>query len=471
MDIKQIKNLAKLGESGTLEFKKTTSQLKPAFETLCAFLNGKGGIVLIGVADKGQVVGQDVSDGTRQEIARELGKIEPPAQIAIYYVPVNGGKQVIIMQATDGTHAPYSYDGRAYQRDQSVTKRMPQARYDQLVSRRNQVNFSWESFEAQKRTLADLDQNLILEAAQRAVGMKRMPGEALRQDIPKLLESLQLMIAGQLNNAAIVLFGTRFQPEYPQCQLKMARFKGTDRHEFLDSDLIYGNVFELLEKGMLFVRRHLPVAAKIEPGKVERVETPLIPFDAIREALINSLCHRDYSVYGGSIGLAIYDDHMEIFNNGGLLPGVTLEKIKSGFSQLRNTVIANVFYRCNLIEKWGRGIPVITHSCVASGDPEPEFISDEIEFKVVFKFPTTMKPSVIILEREYENLGLSKRQREIIEILASAKELGMKEIIEKLKEPPAERTLRDDFAILRKLRVIGSRGHARTTVWFLVKRG
>ena len=76
----------------------------------------------------------------------------------------------------------------------------------------------------------------------------------------------------------------------------------------MDIDLAYGNAFELMEKGMLFVRRHLPLAAKIEPGRLERVETPLIPFDAVREALYNAFCHRDYSISGGSINLAIYDD-------------------------------------------------------------------------------------------------------------------------------------------------------------------
>ena len=90
-------------------------------------------------------------------------------------------------------------------------------------------------------------------------------------------------------------------------------------------------MFELLEKGTLFIKRHLPVAAKVIPDKLERVETPLIPFNATREALINALCHRDYSINGGSIGLAIYGDRMKIFNDGRLPQGVTIEKIKTGF--------------------------------------------------------------------------------------------------------------------------------------------
>ncbi len=86
MDIEQLKQLVSKGESQQLEFKKTTSQLKPVFETLCAFLNGGGGTVLFGVTDNGQILGQQVHDKTRQELARELSKIEPKATPDIHYI-------------------------------------------------------------------------------------------------------------------------------------------------------------------------------------------------------------------------------------------------------------------------------------------------------------------------------------------------------------------------------------------------
>ena len=98
MKVSQISALAEQGESHTLEFKKSTSQLKPAFETVCAFLNGKGGVVLIGVQDNGHIVGQCVADNTRQDIAREIQKIEPPAQIEISYLPIKDSKSVIVLK-------------------------------------------------------------------------------------------------------------------------------------------------------------------------------------------------------------------------------------------------------------------------------------------------------------------------------------------------------------------------------------
>lgn len=469
--MQQLKSLVKQGESDSVEFKKTTARLNAIFETVCGFLNNKGGIVLIGATDKGDLVGQDVSDSTRREIANELAKIEPPAEIEINYIPLKDRKHVIAMRVSSGNHAPYAYEGRPYEREQSVTKKMSQHRYDQLLLKRNQLNFSWEKSEAENYSLADLDHNLIKGVVRQGVEAKRMPEEALRQKVPKLLESLQLLVDGHLRKAAIILFGKKFDADYIQCQLKMARFKGLDRHEFLDNDLISGNIFEFLDKGMFFVRRHLPVAAKIMPWKMQRVETPLIPFDAIREALINSFCHRDYNVRGGAIGLAIYDDRMEIFNHGGLLPGVTIEKIKSGFSKLRNPLIAEVLFRCNIIEGWGRGIPDITKSCVSSGDPMPEFFSDNLEFNVTFPFPKSISPPIIRSEKEVGELSfLTLRQQKIYQLLTAAGSEGLKpsDLIHNLKEGIVDRTLRRELKKLEELGLVKSRGRAQATRWYIV---
>jgi ATP-dependent DNA helicase RecG len=292
---------------------------------------------------------------------------------------------------------------------------------------------------------------------------------ALKQDVPQILENFNLMIDGKINNAAIVLFGTKFMPYYPQCQLKLARFKGVNRREFLDSDLIYGNLFTLLDKAMLFVKLHLPTASRVVPGQIQRVDTHFIPLDAVREAIINALCHSDYSVTGGSIGLAIYDDRMEIFNRGGLLPGVTLEKLKSGFSALRNPLIAEVCYKSNSIEKWGRGIHDIIQYCLNVGDPEPEFQVDQVEFKVIFKFPKSLNPQVSIDKTNDAYKELSPRQQEIVNILSAKNQaLSAKEILELLANPPPYRTLGYDLAVLKELGIIDLQGQARKSAWVYI---
>ena len=373
------------------------------------------------------------------------------------------------MKASSGKQAPYTYDSRPYQREQSVTKRMPQQRYDQLIAHRFKFNFAWDELEARNYSVKDLDHKLILKTVRQAVEADRMPEEALRQSVPKILEALELSKDRQLNNAAVVLFGKKMQSDYFQSQLKVARFKGLDRSEFIDNDLIYGNCFQLLEKGMMFIRRHLPVAARIEPGKLERIETPLIPYDAIREALINALCHRDYAERGSCIGLAIYDDRMEIFSPGGLLPGVTMKKIKTGFSRLRNYKIADVIYRCHLVEKWGRGIPKIISSCKKEHDPEPEFFADNLEFKVTFKFPKLIGPPVVDLKEASELSQLTPRQQRIYQLLNEAGSAGLSpaKLVSILKNEIPGRTLRRELKNLEGLGFVESKGQARAIRWYI----
>lgn len=455
-------------ETDQVEFKATTGELHAACRTLCAFLNNSGGVTVIGARKKEngeyKYVGQMVTDNTRLEVANELSKFEPPVRVRVDYVPLTDGKQIICFQVAQGSHMPYVYDGRPYERVESSTRKMSQSRYNQLLCRQNQLNHSWERFDAEKYTIDGLDHNLILSIIRKSVEKERLAEIAMREDIPTVLEKLELIENGRIKNATVALFGEKFLPNYPQCHLKIARFKGLDRHEFLDNEFIYGNIFELIEKAMLFVRRHLPLAAKIVPGKLERVETPLIPFDVIREAVINAFCHREYSVYGGSVKLAIYDDRMEVINDGGLLPGVTLEKIKSGYSKLRNPLIADILFRSDYIEGWGRGIKEIYGELKKAGDPEPEFDCDEYDFKVTFKFPTSMKPAVILKD---ETANLSERQRAIVKIISQVGEIRASDIISKLGPSPSEKTLSRDLAALKKLGVIDVRGHAWTAVWFL----
>lgn len=233
-----------------------------------------------------------------------------------------------------------------------------------------------------------------------------------------------------------------------------------------------GNVFDLIEKGLEFAKKHLPVAVKIIPGDLKRTETPLIPYDAIREALCNAVIHRDYSVRGASIGLAIYDDRMEIFNNGGLIDDLTVEMIKEGgHSRRRNPLMAEIFYRTRNIEKWGRGVrDIMIERCLDNGDPEPEIVASMSEFKVVFKFPYLLRPVALEYAVDQDGLikTLSKRQQEIISILRKIQKPQLSQIEKQLTESLNERTVRRELSRLRELGLIESHGRGRHAFWTLV---
>lgn len=461
MDLADITSIVSGGESETMEFKKSTSTLDAAAKTLCAFLNADGGTVAVGVNDKGEVLGQEVSDKTRLEIAGVLRKFEPPPYIDVEYVPLSDpARKVILLRAASAKEVrPFTFDGRPYHRIETATSVMPQEAYQRLLFERARDSHRWELATVPGIGVDALDQEEILRTARVGVEAGRLP-EAARTDPTDILERLGLMKDGELLNAAVVLYGTRFLPEYPQCQLRMAVFKGTDKTEFIDNRQINGHAFELLGEAMTFLRRHLPVAGRVQPGLFERVDEPLFPPVALREALVNALCHRDYSRPGGSVSLAIYDDRLEIWNDGTLPPDLSVEDLKRDHQSFpRNPLIAEVFFKRNLVERWGRGTQKIVELCVEAGHPEPEFVEHAGSMGVRFLPSGYIAPHRVALE-------LTLRQREICHILAG-EELPLRTIIARLTNPPAEGTVRADLQRLKHLEVIGSKGRGRGAVWFL----
>src|SRR5262249_18000518 len=128
------------------------------------------------------------------------------------------------------------------------------------------------------------------------------------------------------------------------------------------------------EEAELFCQRHFPMPAKIVPGQMRRVEKPLIPPDATREILINALIHRDYTVAGGAVALAIFDDRVEVWSAGEFPRGITPALLKRRhLSVQRNPIIADMFHRTGLIEKWGRGTNRVVEMCRVAGIPPPTF--------------------------------------------------------------------------------------------------
>ncbi|MBW1982747.1 MAG: putative DNA binding domain-containing protein [Deltaproteobacteria bacterium] len=465
MRLSDIKHLAKEGESSTVEFKKSTGQLSRAAETICAFLNDEGGRVIIGVTPEGKIVGQQVTDKTLRDIATMLQKFEPPAPVSTIRIPIANSKlELIVLEARPSEEArPFTLSGRPYYRIGTTTSVMPQERYQELLLARIHSRHRWENAQADMIDIGQLDHEEILRTMRAGVAAGRLP-QSTGQDIGDILEKMGLSVNRQIVNAAVVLFGRRFLPEYPQCQLRMARFKGIDKAEFLDNRQVQGHAFQLLDEAMLFLQRHLPVAGRIQPGLFERIDEPLFPAAALREALVNAFCHRDYAHAGGAVSIAIYDDRLEIWSDGSLPFGLRVEDLKRDHpSRPRNPLIADVFYRRGLVERWGRGTQSIVDLCVRAGHPEPEFVEQAGAVGVLFL------PSEYIAPHRVAH-DLTARQREILQILAGSYDLPLRFIMKALKDPPASATVRDDLYHLKRLGLIDSKGHGRGAVWFLVKR-
>ncbi len=376
------------GESATLELKRSTGELREAMQSICAFANSKGGRVIIGVKPNGELLGQQVSEQTFHEIAAARDRFEPPIEFEVENVEVAPGRTAIVLTVGGARDSvPFTFDGRAFERVGNTTRKMAQARYEALLLERAHSRRRWENQEADEITLKDIDHDEVFRIVRIIQSIGRLTGPA-GKSLPDMLDRLGLRKDSKLLRAAVVLFGRTFLPDYPQCELRMARFRGLDKTEFLDQRQLRGPAFKLLEDAEIFCQRHFPMPGKIVPGQMRRVETPLIPPDAMREILVNALVHRDYSIAGGAVSLAIFDDRVEVWSAGKYPNGITPESLtRQHLSVQRNPIIAEVFYRTGLIEKWGRGTNRVAEMCTGAGVAIPQFEEITGAAVVTFRVP------------------------------------------------------------------------------------
>ena len=380
-----LARLLKPGEGPNLEIKRSTGELREGLQTICAFLNGSGGMVLFGVRPDGQPEGQQVSDQTLRDIAQAFERFEPPVDLPIERLSLENGREILILRTTKTLDsAPFTFDGRPYERVASTTRKMSQEKYENLLLARAHTKRRWENEPAEGMAIKGIDRDEVFRIVDIARSVGRLVGPVGRS-LPDVLTRLGLRTDGRILQGAVVLFGKTFMPDYPQCELRMARFRGTTKTEFLDQRQVRGPAFKLLEEAEIFCQRHFPMPARIVPGQMRRVETLLIPPDAMREILVNALIHRDYSIAGGAVSLAIFDDRVEVWSAGGFPKGITPRSLtQNHLSVQRNPLIADVFHRTGLIEKWGRGTNRVVEMCRDAGIAQPKF--EEITGAAVVTF-------------------------------------------------------------------------------------
>jgi ATP-dependent DNA helicase RecG len=463
MTREQIEAWAREGEGEQQDFKATTGQRTEAARAVCAMLNHRGGRVLFGVKPDGSVTGQQVTDKTLEDVAHELAAIDPPAFPTIDRVPFTGDKEVIVVRVSQGARKPYTFRGKGYRRVGTTNQELSRDDYQRLLLEQVHGVSRWENEEATGWRVEDFDAGEIVRTIDEAVrrGRSEEPGT---RDPAELLRGLGLTREGRVLRAAVILFARpeRLLPDYPQALLRLARFKGTDRTEFIDNRQVRAHAFELLTRADQFLRAHLPVAGRVVPQLFERVDDPLYPPLALREALANAICHRDYSIGGGSVAVAVYDDRLEITSSGTLHFGLTVEALFRPHESLPwNPLIASVFYKRGVIESWGRGTLKMAELTTLAGLPRPEI--EEAAGCVTVRFrPSRYEPP--------QRIGhdLTSQQQTILRLLAGGRHLALRAIVRELGPGSATRTVRDDLAFLKRLGLANSAGHGRGAQWFLI---
>lgn len=363
-----------------------------------------------------------------------------------------------------GHSQPYTYRGVAYRRVGTTNQALSREEYNRVLLERLHADSRWEIQPAAGWSVQDLDEEEIRRTLEEGIRIGRV-GEPGTREPEDILRGLGLIEQGALLRAAVVLFGRadRLLPGYTQCLLRVARFRGTAKGEFLDNRRFFGHAFELLKQAERFLLEHMPIAGHFEPGRMERIDEPAYSPLAFREAVANAICHREYTSGGSSIGVAIYDDRLEVTSSGTLHFGITPQSLfEPHESRPWNPLIASVFYRRGIIETWGQGTLKMAAWAEELGLPRPEIL--EIPGAVVVRFRSSC-----YVPPQRVGHDLSERQRAVLEkVAASPKGVALRDIKASLENPPAEWEVKNDLALLKQLGLIEPRGRGRGAVWRLV---
>lgn len=351
------------GENKTLELKSQLPQYEQIAKTVLAFANTSGGKLVIGVSDNREIIG--INEETIFTLKDQITSIifdrcYPAILPEIYSVNLQG-KLLLVVEVFRGNLLPYylKAEGKNKGTYLRIGASNRKADFDHILElERQKYNQSFDEELCREENFASLDLS-PLNVRFSALG-KQLNEEKLKN--LKLIQMENSIFYP--TQGLMILLG-----KYPHVVTKCARFKGVDMSLFLDRKEYSGDLFSQLEQVEAFVKNHINLRGEIKG--LQRTDTYEIPEEALREALINAVIHRDYVNQGRDIKVGIYDDIVNIVSPGGFPSSLTAEALTEGRSEIRNRVLARVFKELGFIEQWGSGIQRIKNACTAQGLLEP----------------------------------------------------------------------------------------------------
>lgn len=319
---------------------------------IIAFANTKGGTLYIGVADDGRVLGVENADRVTLQLNHMIrDSIKPDVTMFVHYeTQTVDGKQILSVTVQKGTGRPYYLGSKGLKPSGVYVRNGTSADPATDTAIRMMIKETdGDSFESRR----SLEQNLTFDAAKAQFARQKVPFDFAKMQTLGLVSQ-----DGIYSNVALLLSD--------QCPstIKAATFAGTEKEVFQDRREFSGSLFRQLDD--LYAYLDLRNQTKATFQGLYRTDTKDYPEEALRETLMNSLVHRDYSFHASTL-VSVYEDRIEVVSVGGLPSGIGLEDILLGLSVCRNPQLAAVFYRLALIEAYGTGMPKIMKAYAGTG--------------------------------------------------------------------------------------------------------
>ena len=433
-----IIELIKMGEGQTIEFKVSLAETREIIKTVCAFANTKGGVIIVGVGDKGVIKGVSVGRRTIEDLVLKIANSTEPRIFPEVQDMEVGKKNLIIIKVSERRDKPIFAFGVAYKRVGKNNLKMDRDEVLELLRRFGEINF-------EDQAICDIDE--IDEEALESFIEKAMKRRKIRSiGVSSLLDNLGMIKDNKLTVAALLCFGRNPQKHLPYAILKVGKFIGG---KIIYEKEIRGNLIEQIERGYAEV---LGIIRKRIVGiNLRREEAFEYPPEAIRELIVNAVAHRDYSSRS-PVYIKIFEDIIE-FENPGRLLELSIDDLKKPHrSVLRNPKIAEALYHLGYVEKWGTGTLMVMKSCLENGNGEPVFESNGV-FRV--KISSSERFQANEIEKEILRY---LRDRGIVTRKELEKYLGVK-----------ESTVRKYLRKLRMKGLIARVGEGKNTKYRLVE--
>lgn len=432
------------GESTRVEFKESMND--SAYKTLSAFANTDGGILLCGVSDNGIITGTDCSNETMRDI---IGKIVSTIGINPSVNSVEEGEERVLKIEIEKSGQPVSYRGKYYKRVGNTTREM---QGEELITFFQQWS-NWDTLTGEY-TIDEINEDTVDNFIKMGINNGRLRHIDENGSLTEKLGQLGVLRNGKLTNAAIMLFGKNPQEHFINAIIRIVRFKNDTT--IIGDTLIDGNLFQQVKIAENEINRNIDVAYVIDDSGFSRKNIWDYPLVAIREALMNAIVHRDYFKNNVQTQIKIFDDHIRIFNVGGLPEGVTIEQLKDIHTSVpRNPLIVRIFYRAGFIEELGSGIKRMMKSLNEAGLPKPEFKEEAAGFSIYMWQKSSKK-------------NLNERQEKAIDYLLIHEKITNSEY-RSLNPEITRQTATKDLKDLVNKEIILAKGKGKNTYYILIR--
>ena len=370
MDKKELRLVLSEGEGYRIEFKESLSNIDKEF---VAFANSSGGKIFIGISDEKEIKGVHITNKLKSQIQDIANNCQPAIKILFEEFG-----NILIIEVREGEDKPYKSSSGFYIRVGPNSQKLSRNEIIDFIKSEGKIKFD-------ELTNQEFDYNLHFDH-KKYENFLRLAGISNILNTPATL--INLGIAEKpgskliFNNTGILFFAKNLNDIYRHTMITCALYKGNEKVNILDRKDFNEDIVSNINDSMNFLKKHIPVRYEMT-GSPKRKEIPEIPYDAFREAIINSIAHRDYFEQGSNVMVEMFDNRIEISNFGGLPKGLKPEDFGKK-SILRNPNIADLLHRIKYVEKMGTGINKIKRLLKNAGLPKPKFEFTSF-FTVIFR--------------------------------------------------------------------------------------